>query len=272
MEETLSSQAIAIIKKKDEIISALQKERDALRSSSCALRNENAALRTENAALKSTAVPPSAGNEIVSFVRILKFQSQGLGYTVFLSLPVLGLVALASSLELTDWTSSAAPTSASEVYLATTFSLIFGGLICFGTCVASVEVGAMFPHSGSKMALRVTLPWLMSTCLVCLVFVLGLSWAGVEVNFYHIDVLIIPVCVIVGTVGGFVLIDRAGPSVNPEKYALMLGSTATATEPKDAKRPSGTLAMFISVIIVVVACKCTTALNHFFLRARSDGT
>ena len=196
----------------------------------------------------------------ISFTRILKFQAQGLGYTLLLSLPVLGLAVLASSQELTDWTSSAVPIYAREAYLAATFSLMIGGLAVFAVCMESMEVGPMLPWLGTRMALRVVLPWTAVSSTVLLATVLGVSWAGVDVHFYHADVVAFVVVVVVIILGGAVLSVKFGPVINPTKYLNSGGSMAETKEGKEASdADDGGLIEFLlmvaSVISVIVACK-----------------
>jgi len=225
------------------------------------------ALRTENAALRTKVAAGSASedklDDKISFTRILKFQAHGLGYTFLLSLPVLGLAVLASSQELTDWTSSAVPIYAREAYLATTFSLMLGGLAAFYVCLSSTEVGtSIIPHFGTRMALRVALPWTAVSSTVLLATVLGMSWAGVDVHFYHADVVAFVVGAVVICVGTVVLTTKFGPVINPTKYLILGGSEAETEEGKEASDAGGgligMLLLIASVIAVIVACKYST--------------
>ena len=74
------------------------------------------------------------GAEAVTFVRILKFQSQALGYTLLFSLAVFGFATLASAQGLTDWSSGAVPVYAQGPYLASLFSMMLGGLAMYLVC------------------------------------------------------------------------------------------------------------------------------------------
>ncbi len=213
-------------------VEGLLTENRGLKEENVALRSENAALKSENESLTAKQAWIDLG---VSFVRLFKFQSAALGHAFLLLLPLCGVLIPLSSLELTDWTSSAVPSYDAEVFWSVWAALITGGLTLWFVGVHASNDPRYSPtrFGGWRHAICCTLPVQGSVFGIVLLLGIGAPVAvGVDVHFYLLDLLVfvmsILAAVVVGQPAAQALAGRCLPQQRSPEKPVVDASTSRA--------------------------------------------
>ena len=207
-------------------------------------------------------------DDAVTVPRLLRFQATALGYSLLLVLPIFGVLAFVSSLDITGW-GDGSPTAATtppvvneELFFTAVFTLMAIGLVTALTTMPATHDPTFLPRAGPKVALWVYLPVMtISTTAVLLLFLGVPAWLGTDVHFNHLDVAGFVVCAIVSIVGASVVEAKLSPLVQPKVYQRIAAAKKTQngdnanTEDQASNNLVADVIFSISLISVVVACK-----------------
>ena len=206
-------------------------------------------------------------DDAVTVPRLLRFQATALGYSLLLVLPIFGVLAFVSSLDITDW-GDGSPTAATtppvvneELFFTAVFTIMAIGLVTVGTSNVAAGDPTFHPSEGPKVALWVTLPVMtISTTAVLLLFLGVPAWLGTDVHFNHLDIAGFVVCAIVGVVGSKVAEAKLSPWIQPKVYLRIAakarnGDNANTEEDQASNNLVATIIFYLSLLSVGAACE-----------------
>ena len=205
-------------------------------------------------------------DDAVTVPRLLRFQATALGYSLLLVLPIFGVLAFVSSLDITGW-GDGSPTAATtppvvneELFFTAVFVLMVIGLVTAFTANAAAYDPTFHPRAGPKVALCVTLPWsTISTTAVLLLFLGVPAWLGTDVHFNHLDVAGFVLCAVVSTVGTMVAEAKFSPWIQPKVYQRIAAAKArngdNANTEDQASNLVANIIFQLSIFWVVAVCK-----------------
>ena len=124
-------------------------------------------------------------DDAVTVPRLLSFQAHTLGYSLLLVLPIFGVLAFVSSLDITGWGADGSPTAATtppvvneELFFTAVFTLMAIGLVTAVTATTAARDPYYLPMAGPKVTLWVYLPVMtISTTAVLLLFLGVPAWS-----------------------------------------------------------------------------------------------
>ena len=206
-------------------------------------------------------------DDAVTVPRLLRFQATALGYSLLLVLPIFGVLAFVSSLDITGW-GDGSPTAATtppvvneELFFTAVFTLMAIGLVTVVTANSAARDPYSSPRAGPKVALWVRLPVMtISTTAVLLLFLGVPAWLGTDVHFNHLDVAGFVVCAIVSIVGAKVAAAKLSPWIQPKVYQRIAaakarnGANANTEEDKASNNLVAENMFRLSLVSVIAAC------------------